>query len=50
MQGKFILTNLKLSEPKPAPKPQAKASSRGEHVQLFRMVYDCKKGFQAEHL
>ena len=50
MQGNFISKNLKLPEPKPAPKPQLKASSSGEHVQLFRMVYDCKKGFQAEHL
>ena len=54
MQGNFIPKNLKLPEPKPAPKPQAKASSKasssGEHVQLFRIVYDRKKGFQAEHL
>ena len=54
MQGNFIPKNLKLPEPKPAPKPQAKASSAasssGEHVQLFCMVYHCKKGFQAEHL
>ena len=54
MQGNFIPSNLKLPEPKPAPKPQAKASSKasssGEHVQLFRIVYDRKKGFQAEHL
>ena len=50
MQGKLIPKNLKLSEPKPAPKPQPKASSCGEHVQLFRMVYGRKKGFQAEHL
>ena len=53
MQGNFIL-NLKLPQLKPAPKPQAKtsskASSSGEHVQLFCMVYDRKKGFQAEHL
>ena len=28
----------------------SKASSSGEHVQLFRMVYDRKKGFQSEHL
>ena len=46
----FILKNLKLPEPKPAPKPWAKASSKasssGEHVQLFRLVYDRKKGFQ----
>ena len=41
---------MKLPEPKPAPKPQPKASSSGEHVQLFRMVYDHKKGFQAEQL
>jgi len=54
MQGNFICKNLKLPEPKPAPKLRAKASSKasssGEHVQLFRMVYDRKKGFQAEHL
>ena len=50
MQGKFIPKNFKLPEPKPAPKPQPKASSSGQHVQLFRMVYDRKKGFQAEHL
>ena len=54
MQGNFIPKNLQLPQPKPAPKPQAKtsskASSNGEHVQLFHMVYDCKKGFQAEHL
>ena len=48
MQGNLISKNLKLPEPKPAPKP--KASSSGDHVQLFRMVYNCKKGFQAEHL
>ena len=49
MQGNFIPKNLKLPEPKPVPKPRAKAkaSSSGEHVQLFRMVYDRKKGFQA---
>ena len=50
LQGNFIPKNLKLHEPKPAPKPQAKTSSSGEHVQLFRMVYDRMKGFQAEHL
>ena len=54
MQSNFIPKNLKLPEPKPAPKPRAKASSKasssGEHVQLFRMVYDRKKGFQAEHV
>ena len=54
MQGNFIPKNLKLPEPKPAPKPRPKASSKasssGEHVQLFRMVYDRKKGFQSEHL
>ena len=54
LQGNFIPKNLKLHERKPAPKPRAKASSKasssGEHVQLFRMVYDRKKGFQAEHL
>ena len=52
MQGNFIPKNLKL--PKLAPKPQAKTyskvSSSCEHMQLFRMVYDRKKGFQAEHL
>ena len=45
---------LKLRKPKSAPKPRAKASSKaslsGKPVQLFRMVYHCKKGFQAEHL
>ena len=54
MQGNFIPKNLKLPEPKPAPKVRAKASpkasSSGEHVQLFHMVYDRKKGFQSEHL
>ena len=30
------------------PKNRVQASSSGEHVQLFRMVYDRKKGFQAE--
>ena len=50
MQGNFIPKNLKLPEPKAAPKPRAKASSSGEHVQLFRMVCDRKKSFQAEHL
>ena len=54
MQGNLIPKDLKLPQPKPAAKPQAKISSRasssGEHVQLFRMVYDRKKGFQAEHL
>ena len=54
MQGNFIPKDLKLPQPKPAPRPQAKtsskASSSGEHVQLFRMVYDRKKGFHAEHL
>ena len=49
MQGNLISKNLKLPEPKPAPKLQPKASSSGQHVQLFRMVYDRKKGFQAEH-
>ena len=33
-----------------SPSPSPEASSSGEHVQLFRMVYDRKKGFQAEHL
>ena len=42
MQGNFIPKNLKLPEPNPA-------SSSGEHVRLFRMVYDRKKGFQAEY-
>ena len=54
MQGNFIPKNLKLPEPKPAPKFRAqassKASSSAEHVQLFRMVYDRKKGFPAVHL
>ena len=50
MQSNFIPKNLKLPEPEPAPKPRPKASSSGEHVQLIRMVYDRKKGFQAEHL
>ena len=51
MQGNFIPKNLKLPEPKKlAPNPRAKASSSGEYVHLFRMVYDRKKGFQAEHL
>ena len=54
MHGNFIPKNLKLHEPKPTPKPRVKASSKasssGEHVQLFRMVYDRKNGFQAEHL
>ena len=50
MQGKLIPKNLKLPEPKPAPKPQPKAFSSGEHVQLFRMVFGPKMGFQAEHL
>ena len=50
VQGRFIPKDLKLPEPKPAPKPQPKASSSGEHVQLSRMVFDRKKGFQAEHL
>ena len=53
LQGTFIPKNLKLPQPNPAPKPQAKASSKasssGEHVSLFRIVYDHKKGFQAEH-
>ena len=49
MQGNFIPKNLKLPEPKPFFKPWAKASSSGEHVQLFRMVYDRKKGLQSEH-
>ena len=48
MQDNFIPKKLKLRQPKPAPKPRAKASpktsSSGEHVQLFRMVYDRKKG------
>ena len=34
----------------PRPKNQVQASSSGEHVQLFRMVHNRKKGFQAEHL
>ena len=54
MQGNFIPKDLKWPQPKPAPKPHAKTSSKassgGEHVQLFRMVYDRKRGFQAELL
>ena len=34
----------------PPPKNGVHASSSGEHVQLFRMVYDRKKGCQAKHL
>ena len=34
----------------PSPKNRVHASCSGEHVQLFRMVYNCKMGFQAEHL
>ena len=53
MQGNFIPKNLKLPEPKKVPKRQpkaySKASSSAEHVQLFRMVYDRKKGFKSEH-
>ena len=49
MQGNFIPKNLKLPTLKPAPKPRAKASSSGEHVQLFHTVYHRKKGFQAKH-
>ena len=51
-QGIFVSKNLKLPRHKPAPKPLAKASSKaslsGEHVQLFRVAYHCKRGFQAE--
>ena len=54
MQGNFIPKNLKLPKPTPVPKRWAKTSSAayssGEHMQLFRMVYDCKKGFQAKNL
>ena len=54
IQGNFIPKNLKLPQPNPAPKLWAKASSKasssGEHVRLFRVVYDRKKGFQDEHL
>ena len=32
----------------PLPKNGVHASSRGKHVQLFRMVYDRKKGFRAK--
>ena len=39
MQGNFIPKNLKLPERNPAPKPRAKASSSGEHVQLFCMGF-----------
>ena len=48
MQGNIMPKNLK--SPNQPLKPRAKASSSCEHVQLFRMVYDRKKGFQAEHL
>ena len=41
MQGNFIPKNLKLPEPKPAPKPWAKASPK--HVQLFCMVYAARR-------
>ena len=34
----------------PHPKNRVQASSSGEHVQLFCMVYDRKKGFRAQHL
>ena len=54
VQGSFIPKNSKLPKPHPAPKPRAKASSKastsGEHVQLFCMVYDRKKSFQSEQL
>ena len=50
MHGGFIPQNLKLPKPKAAPKPQHKALSSGDHVQLFRMVYHRVTGFQAEHL
>ena len=54
MQGNFIPKKLKLPKRKPAPKPRAKesskASSSGGHVQLFCIVHDRKKGFQAKHL
>ena len=54
LQGNFIPKSLKLPQPNPTPNPQAKASSKasssGEHVQLFRIVYDRKKGLQAEYL
>ena len=51
MKGGQVVTH---PAPKPAPKPWAKASSKvssnSEHVKLFSMVYDRKKGFQTEHL
>ena len=53
MKGVQVVTHP-VPQLKPAPKPRtkvsSKASSSGEHVQLFRMVYDRKKGFQAKHL
>ena len=53
-EANFIPGNLKLPHPKLARKGWAKASSKvssiSEHVQLFRMVYDCTVGFEAEHL
>ena len=39
-----------VTHPCAPPKNGVQASSSGEHVQLFRMVYDRKKGFQPEHL
>ena len=43
MQRNFIPKNLKVPQPKRAPKPQAKtsskASSSGEHVQLFHVPH-----------
>ena len=47
MAGTFSLSEPTIDPP---PKNRVQASSSGEHVQLFRMVYDRKKGFQAEHL
>ena len=53
-RGVWGMAHACLPKPKPAPKPRAKASSKAsssdEHVQLFHMVYDRKKGFQSEHL
>ena len=41
MQGNFVTKDLKLPQAKPAPRPQAKtsskASSSAEHLHLFRI-------------
>ena len=54
IQGILVPKNLKLPEPKLGPKPRAKACSKassfGEHVQMFRMLYDYRNIFQSEHL